>query len=347
MKRFKPGRRSSIVLVFGLVFGASLAIGAAYGLAVPASAAPAQQATQTPAVAPAETPAVGTYVGPSVCTACHADIVKAWKDSRHAQAFSSPIFQQNWTKLGSQFNCLQCHTTGSDPTTGKYAVEGVTCESCHGPFIQGHPQTPMPVKPDASLCATCHKSTTDEWRASKHGAAGINCQACHNPHSQGPLADSVTALCTTCHKDQGSGFTHSTHANAGLQCSDCHMYTPPQTGAPIGGLVATGHTFSVGSDACIKCHQDTVHTRSKILQLQGEVTQQGTVDPQALKQQIAEQDAKIAALQSSNANRLYTGLAQGAIVGLLVGGVAAWIVSRRLKIIEVEEEEGDEQEKEG
>jgi hypothetical protein len=35
---------------------------------------------------------------------------------------------------------------------------------------------------------------------------------------------------------------------------------------------------------------------------------------------------------------LYVGLAQGAIVGLAVGAVAAWIVSRRIKVVEVEDE---------
>jgi len=338
-------RRLAVGLTFGLVFVSSLAVGAAYGRAFPAAAA---QATPPPIATPQSevTPVPGTYVGVSVCRACHSDIVEQWKGSRHAQAFSSPIFQQNWAQRGSGVGCLECHTTGSDPATGKVAFEGVICEACHGPFQQGHPQVSMPVRPDSSLCATCHKSTTDEWRASKHGEVGINCQACHNPHSQAPLADNVTALCTACHKDTGAVFTHSTHANAGLQCSNCHLYSPAQDNAPIGGLVSTGHTFTVGSETCISCHQDTVHTRSEILELQGEVTQRGTVDPQALKQTIADQGAKIAALQASDTNRLYTGLAQGGIVGLLVGGVAAWIVSRRLKITVVEEEEGDEQEKE-
>jgi predicted CXXCH cytochrome family protein len=81
----------------------------------------------------------------------------------------------------------------------------------------------MPVKPDAELCATCHKTTTDEWHASVHSQAGIQCEACHNPHSQTPKAETVTALCSNCHKERGDSFTHGTHANAGLECSNCHM----------------------------------------------------------------------------------------------------------------------------
>jgi hypothetical protein len=37
--------------------------------------------------------------------------------------------------------------------------------------------------------------------------------------------------------------------------------------------------------------------------------------------------------------RLYTGLAQGAIIGLMTGGAAAWVVSRGVRLVEEEEDE--------
>ena len=151
----------------------------------------------------------------------------------------------------------------------------------------------MPVTPDASLCATCHKTTTNEWHASKHGQIGIHCEACHDPHSQKSKFESVTALCTNCHKDPGQSFTHGTHANAGLQCSNCHMYTGPRTSAPILGLSPTGHTFSVGSETCIGCHQDTVHSRSTILELTGQVDAAGGPNLEELQQQVQAQEAEI------------------------------------------------------
>lgn len=106
---------------------------------------------------------------------------------------------------------------------------------------------------------------------------------------------------------------------------------------PIGGLVPTGHTFSVGSDACIGCHQDTVHTRDEIIKLTGEIQEVSEVNIETLKKTIEEQKQIIQSLETSNSVRLYTGLAQGAIVGLITGGVAAWIVSRRIEVVEVEE----------
>jgi predicted CXXCH cytochrome family protein len=260
--------------------------------------------------------------------------VNEWSGTRHAAAFSSPIFQQAWTTDPNKNACLQCHTTGYKPADGSYSDEGVTCASCHGPYQEDHPNVKMPVTPNATLCANCHKSTTNEWRASKHSEAGIQCQACHDPHAQKQKATDVNALCTNCHKDPGQTFTHGTHANAGLQCSNCHMYTNVENNSPVGGLLATGHTFAVGSETCIGCHRDTVHTRDKILALTGEVTKMTDLDKEQLLQRAQSQEQTITSLKAEGETRLYVGLAQGAIVGLAVGAVAAWIVSRRLKIVE-------------
>ncbi len=105
------------------------------------------------------------------------------------------------------------------------------------------------------------------------------------------------------------------------------------------GLVPTGHTFTVGSEACIGCHQDTVHTRDTIVRLSGQEEGVPEVDTEALKQQLSEQEMTIKDLEGQSTVRLYTGLVQGAIVGLIIGGTAAWIVSKRIKIVEEAEEE--------
>lgn len=314
-------------LVFSLVFLVCVVAGGLLGKSEPAAAAPEAIAPQ---------PQSAVFAGPDTCVTCHKEIVELWQNTRHAHAFSTPIFQQDWADLGSKTSCLACHTTGFEAETGKYALEGVTCESCHGPLDPKHPMAPMAVTPDAKLCGTCHKTTTDEWMSSKHGSAGIDCQSCHDPHAQTPKAASVTELCTNCHKEGGETFAHSTHSNAGLECSNCHMYTKPLEQAPIEGIVPTGHTFSVGSDTCIACHQDTVHSRNEIVKLTGEVTDLKTFDPEQLNQTIESQKETIASLEATSSVRLYTGLAQGAIIGLLTGAVSAWIVSKRIKVLEDE-----------
>ena len=329
MDKLKGTQKHRTWLVFGFVFCVCVILGAALAVIQPVTAAPAD----------APESQVQGYAGSESCNQCHENIHDAWMTTRHAQAFSAPIFQRDWTEQGSQVSCLECHTTGFDADSGLYAEEGVTCEACHGPFQPTHPEAPMPITPNAELCGNCHKSTTDEWHASSHSQAGVQCQACHNPHSQTPKAATVTELCTTCHKERGDTFTHSTHANAGLECSNCHMFTSPRTDDPILGLVPTGHTFSVGSDACIACHQDTVHTRDEIVKLSGEVAQLEAVDAATLEQQVQEQQEQIDDLKSQSTNRLYIGLVQGAIVGLLTGGAAAWVVSRGIRIVEVKEDE--------
>lgn len=333
MTKIKLSRRLSIVAAFSAVFCLSIIIAVLITLSAPSRIAAAAPPTHPDLQAT-------TYAGSQACANCHQDLHTSWQTTLHSKAFSSPIFQRDWSELSKQTSCLQCHTTGFDPKTGAYAEQGVTCESCHGAFQPGHPTTQMPLEPNADLCATCHKNTTDEWRASPHSAANIQCQSCHNPHSQTPMANSITELCTNCHKQFGDSFTHSTHSNVGLECSNCHMYTPPRETSPIGGLIATGHTFSVGSEACIGCHQDTVHTRDKLLQLGGDVAiPTRAVDVEELNKTIRSQEEAISSLRNAGQARLYTGLIQGAIIGLVTGGAAAWVVSRRIRIIEVDENE--------
>jgi predicted CXXCH cytochrome family protein len=323
-------KKNRVWLVFILIFTISLALGAIPGLTRPVDAAPVSDPLKQ---------AAETYSGPEKCKECHADVYDTWQSTHHAQAFSSPIFQRDWAKEGSTFTCLECHTTGYNADNQSYSHEGVTCESCHGPFQEGHPASPMPITPNAELCSQCHKTTTDEWHASPHYAANIQCQACHNPHSQTPRAETVTELCTNCHKNMGDSFTHSTHANAGLECSNCHMYTAPRTEDPIMGLSPTGHTFTVGSETCISCHKDTVHTRDTIVKLSGQTENIQEVDTETLKKTVSDQEMTIQQLETRGSVRLYTGLAQGAIVGLVTGGVAAWVVSRRIRVVEEEEDE--------
>ncbi len=316
-------------VAFGIAFLLCLSAGAVMGTA--------GQADASAYIAPPTQG--GDYAGPEKCAVCHENIHSLWQETRHAKAFSSPIFQQNWHEIGDEFECLSCHTTGYDPAINTYAHDGVTCEACHGPLQSTHPTEPMPIQADAELCATCHKTTTDEWRASNHGQQGIQCEACHDPHAQQPKAAGVTELCSNCHKERGESYTHGTHSDAGLECSNCHMFTDPRFGPPIEGLVATGHTFSVGSQACVGCHQDNVHTRDKILSLSGEVNDLADLDAQALQQRVQENAELISELEAQNDTRLYVGLAQGGIVGLATGAVAAWVVSRGLRVVEVEVEE--------
>ena len=64
-------------------------------------------------------------IGPVACRTCHAEAYKVWSQSAHARA-ASTLGENRKTPL-----CLQCHSR-DEQRSGQAAVEGVSCETCHG-----------------------------------------------------------------------------------------------------------------------------------------------------------------------------------------------------------------------
>jgi ribosomal protein L40E len=190
---------------------------------------------------------------PPACQDCHADEYKQWQESTHATAATDPAFKAALEVTQDQELCLQCHTTGPDTATG----EGISCEGCHGPYVEGHPDKATMVLPMKSeTCRTCHQATFVEWEQSAHGEKNIECFDCHLSHSQGLRTGSEETLCSACHEARQMEATHVTHNIDGLECSGCHM--PKQTTEPhepMGMAVSSGiHDFDVNSQACMDCH---------------------------------------------------------------------------------------------
>lgn len=133
-----------------------------------------------------------------------------------------------------------------------HGEKGVGCVSCHKLTTEGeHPEVLFTMDKSAETCGACHLDEYDDWKTSAHGQINVDCASCHNPHSQQimTIGDNKTA-CETCHTSQKEDTQHSTHAAAGLTCDDCHMNTDQNS----------GHSFMIGSDTCLKCHSDTIHT---------------------------------------------------------------------------------------
>lgn len=118
------------------------------------------------------------YVGAQRCRGCHESEYKVWKQSAHAKAFDVlPKNERNNTA------CLQCHSVGT-----AVHVQGVQCESCHGP---GRFYSKPEVMVDSTLarsvglkvprggraCLTCHKTSPkvrkfhyrSMWKKIAHG----------------------------------------------------------------------------------------------------------------------------------------------------------------------------------
>jgi hypothetical protein len=93
--------------------------------------------------------------------------------------------------------CYACHGP-------KEANEGVSCETCHGPVIQGvsiqetHERKYIPQRDNikaADFCAPCHTQKTmagdeiftvfSEWKRSEAARNGLTCQECHMSRREG------------------------------------------------------------------------------------------------------------------------------------------------------------------
>jgi hypothetical protein len=273
------------------------------------------------------------FAGPETCATCHADLYAQWENSLHAKAYKSERFQKSWSEHGKKSACLACHTTGHESGTSKFNHEGVTCESCHGELVDGHPgdgKMKIPISSDA--CQTCHRKTFQESLLSKHGKKGIRCFDCHQVHSQGLRQGGGDALCGSCHPKKMNDFTHSTHHKEGLKCVTCHMPRYGEKAGMIEGTGAPGHTLAVGADVCARCHEDRVHSSSSLPTLREQVTdfhQQmavaGVENVFELNEQVKDLKWRLGRSQQS---LWVTGLL-AILVGLLLGWLGAWYLLRK------------------
>jgi hypothetical protein len=104
-----------------------------------------------------------TYVGSKKCKMCHkgakkGEVFEKWEKSLHAKAFEAIKGK------GEEKNpeCLKCHTTDAKVNF----LEGVGCESCHGPGSAYKKLSIMKDKklamenglivPTEELCKKCH-----------------------------------------------------------------------------------------------------------------------------------------------------------------------------------------------
>jgi predicted CXXCH cytochrome family protein len=199
----------------------------------------------------------GNYQSPDRCRECHPEPYAEWAGTVHAQASFDPIFQVYLEASGRPGECFACHATGYDTATGQFALAGVSCEACHGPYRPGHPEATMVIAASETLCGACHTSTLHEWKSSRHGQVGVRCGDCHEVHSQQMRAAVVTNdLCAQCHEAIAGDAVHRRHMDIGLGCVDCHLSRPPDKAeSAISGRALTGHAFVATESVCKRCHE--------------------------------------------------------------------------------------------
>jgi len=202
-----------------------------------------------------------TYMGTpeGECAMCHEDILASWSDTHHPHAWDDLVAD------GSEGNlyCVQCHVTGFDAevaygdsvvtTPGPNldgwddylgvgteeadarmaALEGVQCESCHGPVGPNAGSKSATVTyttrvidgEESSMCAKCHGQVA-EWHESGHGSV----LETHEMTIADFSDDWDSGSCSWCH--QAEGFVQefdADHMNDELPatrsligCQTCH-----------------------------------------------------------------------------------------------------------------------------
>lgn len=270
---------------------------------------------------------------PGQCALCHQAEVQDWSHSPHAQAMA-PLDHGDILACreatGDGCTCLSCHSTNFDPSAEAYLQEGVTCEACHGPYVEGHPENDqMQLNVDSSVCSSCHVETHQEWLATAHGQVGVQCIGCHRSHTQNLRLDDQV-LCKSCHRDDLEDAGHAAHTRAGLACLDCHTNPASSLSGENQGVI---HDFAVVTTVCADCHGTTFHDQGqpivneKLAQQAAMVLVSADADAQAFAVPVDEQTVR-RQLQSATALSFGTGLGFGGIIGVVFVLVTGFLIQR-------------------
>lgn len=104
----------------------------------------------------------GTFVGASACKLCHRAVYESWEKTPHRSASEKAPSGPEGAR------CLACHATR------ERELEGVQCESCHGPgSAYSAPEVMIDVEkavmaglvlPAMDACRRCHENDEPDHR---------------------------------------------------------------------------------------------------------------------------------------------------------------------------------------
>jgi hypothetical protein len=173
----------------------------------------------------AEVPA---YRPASTCEECHPDIVRTWRTSQHATAFTDPEFQLSYDRIRRNhprkaLSCEFCHNPmrflleEDDPHASIFSREGVTCEFCHS-VESAKPEGPFPryaARPGIKFGPQGGEpgKVVHRTRFSRLHITSEFCAGCHefaNEHG-------VPVLSTY------SEWRESFYRGEGVHCQFCHL----------------------------------------------------------------------------------------------------------------------------
>ncbi|HZR17741.1 MAG TPA: multiheme c-type cytochrome [Verrucomicrobiae bacterium] len=179
------------------------------------------------------------YVGSQACLECHQTIHDGLMGTLHAQAFTA----LKQTQQDNNPSCLPCHTVGFGKPSGFSSaaatpqLEGVQCESCHGPAGNhaANPDDPTSrprVEIASTVCGGCHAEiigphsfagvaphppTYEEWKSSPHSSVVEDMNPTNRIDSCGRCHSGTARWTMLEGKPLPAG-----DANLGIQCINCH-----------------------------------------------------------------------------------------------------------------------------
>jgi len=164
------------------------------------------------------------------CGDCHRAIYEGWKQSAHATAMESRLFQDALKMAESDFKgdarriCLRCHSplaasSGDLPLVRKVSWEGITCDYCHSV------QDVTPTKINAVARVEFNGVKSGPLKDAVSPAHGTRFSKVHT----------TSLICSTCHEYRNtlgfqvlttySEWEKSPYPKSEQQCQSCHMYS--------------------------------------------------------------------------------------------------------------------------
>ena len=182
---------------------------------------------------------------------------------------------------------------------------------------------------------------------------------CHDPHSQNSLFPNPDDLCINCHREGMGDYLNDLHVQKDIGCVDCHALVIPPEVPPEDGIVPTGHTFSISPQTCVACHTDTLHSGFTLPGYENGATDAASFHggddtsgeeiegarpllESELEESGLDPSLRIQALETKLASSRVSSTFQGAIIGLVLGGSTAWIVSQNIRTGQDEEDEDND-----
>lgn len=272
-----------LTFVAVIILGASIVVPIVVPIAVPSafSATPAFAlfTSQGGPVDPGAVPRGLSGLQPSDCATCHAEIAAEWASSRHASAWTQPVFQAEY-RLSLDSFCRNCHAPLVPEATWARVSPSIRAGQSPAGTATGGTSPAAIGTGRSTRTATSDPGSALDLETYALAARGVDCAVCHvregrilgarghgeaDHASRREAALATSAFCGGCHQfrfpaaEPGRKLRH--HPEEPLQntlaewkqsrastrpCQQCHMPQLPSAGS--GSKPHKSHAFRVFDD---------------------------------------------------------------------------------------------------